>query len=188
MSLSGGISQASDDAVKCAAGGSASGVAGCTRSGGIRFTLAAGNDAIHANNRSPARANGDNIYTVASTTSAGAWSSFSNYGSPPVDYAEPGSSVYSTYKGDGYTTLSGTSMAAPHLAGLLLLGALRDGGTVTRTGTSETYTIGKPYAANETGSGLQDRRRPVRRRSSRIVTLPAMATPRGAPAAASPRS
>jgi subtilisin family serine protease len=143
MSLSGGISQASDDAVKCAADGSLSGVAGCTRSGGIRFTLAAGNDAINANNRSPARANGDNIYTVASTTSTGTWSSFSNYGTPPVDYAEPGSSVYSTYKGDGYTTLSGTSMAAPHLAGLLLLGAVRDGGTVTRTGTSETYTIGK---------------------------------------------
>ena len=129
MSLSGGVSEALDAAVVAAA------------STGIRFTLAAGNQAVHASTRSPARANGEGIYTVASITQSGAWSSFSNYGSPPVDYAEPGSSVYSTYKNGGYATLSGTSMAAPHLAGILLAGEVASGGTVSRV-QGESYPIG----------------------------------------------
>ena len=58
------------------------------------------------------------------------WSSFSNYGNPPVDYCAPGSSVYSTYKGGGYATLSGTSMAAPHVCGILLIGGITSSGTV----------------------------------------------------------
>lgn len=129
MSLSGGVSDATDNAVKAAA------------AKGIYFTLAAGNQAVDANTRSPARANGANIYTVASITESGAWSSFSNYGSA-VDYAEPGSGVYSTYKNGGYSTLSGTSMAAPHLAGILLAGGVQAGGTVTRPAGGESYTIG----------------------------------------------
>ena len=46
---------------------------------------------------------------------------FSNYGNPPVDFCAPGVSIYSTYKGGGYTTMSGTSMAAPHMCGILLV-------------------------------------------------------------------
>jgi subtilisin family serine protease len=56
---------------------------------------------------------------------------FSNYGNPPVDYCEPGLNILSCYKDGGYATMSGTSMAAPHMAGLLLLGAVNSGGTVT---------------------------------------------------------
>lgn len=142
MSLSGGISQATDDAVKCAADGPTSNVANCTSKGGIWFTLAAGNDAISTTNRSPARANGQYVRTVAAFTQSNTWSSFSNYGQPPVDYAEPGSGIYSTYKNGGYATLSGTSMAAPHLADILLLGPVRTEGEISRTATDK-YPVGK---------------------------------------------
>jgi thermitase len=57
-----------------------------------------------------------NAIAVASTTSSDTLSSFSNYGSW-VDVAAPGSSIFSTYPYDTYATLSGTSMATPHVAG-----------------------------------------------------------------------
>ena len=116
MSLGGPANQAVDDAVVNAA------------ATGVRFVLAAGNDGDHANNHSPARANGTNIYTISATASSDCLTSWSNYGNPPVDWAAPGSSILSTRKGGGTTTMSGTSMAAPHVAGLLLLGALRADG------------------------------------------------------------
>ncbi|QYJ08512.1 S8 family serine peptidase [Qipengyuania flava] len=112
MSLGGGFSQALNDAVIAAA------------ATGLKFTLAAGNESTSATTKSPASANGPNIYTISSFAQGDTWSSFSNYGNPPVDYAEPGSAIPSTYKDGGYATLSGTSMAAPHAAGILLLGAI----------------------------------------------------------------
>ncbi|MFN3387846.1 MAG: S8 family serine peptidase [Allosphingosinicella sp.] len=118
MSLGGGVSASLDTAVANAA------------AGGVRFTLAAGNEGTHANNSSPGRVNGANIYTVSAFGVGDVWASFSNYGNPPVDYAEPGVSVKSTYLNGGYATMSGTSMAAPHLAGLLLAGPVQNGGTV----------------------------------------------------------
>ena len=57
-----------------------------------------------------------NCIAVGSTDSADAKSSFSNFGDW-VDVAAPGSSIYSTYP-NGYATMSGTSMATPHVAGL----------------------------------------------------------------------
>ncbi|PVY43098.1 S8 family serine peptidase [Pontibacter virosus] len=109
MSLGGPVSQALDDAVVAAA------------SKGIFFALAAGNDGAHAGDSSPARANGANIYTVSAMNSSDTWASFSNYGNPPVDYCAPGVSIKSTWKSGGYNTISGTSMASPHVAGVLLL-------------------------------------------------------------------
>ena len=53
------------------------------------------------------------------------------FGNPPIDTAAPGVSVLSLARGGGTTTFSGTSMAAPHVAGILLLGALGSDGTVT---------------------------------------------------------
>ena len=89
-------------------------------SGGIFVALAAGNESDNANNHSPARANGANIYTVSAMDINDYWAYFSNYGNPPVDYCAPGVSNLSTYKSGAYATMSGTSMAAPHVCGLLL--------------------------------------------------------------------
>ncbi len=108
----------------------------------MKFTLAAGNSGISATQSSPARVNGSNIYTVSAFSTGDKWASFSNYGNPPVDYAEPGVGINSTYKGGGYASLSGTSMAAPHLAGILLAGSVRSGGTVKNDPDGTADTIG----------------------------------------------
>ena len=108
MSLGGGVYAPLDDAVKAAA------------NTGIIFALAAGNESTDANNSSPARANGANIYTISAMDINDNFASFSNYGSP-VDYCAPGVAVNSTWKDGGYRSISGTSMACPHAAGVLLV-------------------------------------------------------------------
>ncbi|HZN95878.1 MAG TPA: S8 family serine peptidase, partial [Myxococcales bacterium] len=60
------------------------------------------------------------VLTVAAHDSANVNASWSNFGSV-VDISGPGVSVYSTYKGGGYATMSGTSMASPHTAGALTI-------------------------------------------------------------------
>jgi subtilisin family serine protease len=87
---------------------------------GIFVALAAGNESDDANNHSPARANGLNVYTISACDVNDLWASFSNYGNPPIDYCAPGVSILSTYYTGGLATMSGTSMAAPHACGVLL--------------------------------------------------------------------
>lgn len=132
MSLGGPISQALDDAV-LAAGMK------------LKIALAAGNETDDYHDHSPARAGGvskiDGVFTVSAMTSTKALASFSNYGLG-IAYAEPGVSINSTYKDGGYASLSGTSMASPHLAGLMLLGAVNSGGTISGDKDGEPDTIG----------------------------------------------
>lgn len=118
MSLGGGISPTLDAAVVSA-------------SATVKFIVAAGNETDDAINHSPARASlgQENIYAISAMASGDSWASFSNYGTP-VDYCAPGVSIYSTYKGGGYASLSGTSMAAPHVAGILLIGPAQISGYV----------------------------------------------------------
>ncbi len=116
MSLGGGVSTTLDNAVLAA-------------SAKVKFALAAGNESDNANNHSPARVNGSNIYTVSAVNSSDVFASFSNYGNPPVDYAAPGVSILSLWKSGGTNTISGTSMATPHVCGILLLGGITSDGT-----------------------------------------------------------
>lgn len=93
------------------------------------FVLAAGNFGRDASGVSPASANGPNIYTVSAFSNGDDWAPFSNYGSV-VDYAGPGVGIRSTWKDGGYNSISGTSMAAPHIAGILLVENISTDGTV----------------------------------------------------------
>ncbi|MEU2761689.1 MULTISPECIES: S8 family peptidase [unclassified Streptomyces] len=87
---------------------------------GITYAVAAGNESTNASTKSPARV--ADAITVGSTTSSDARSSFSNYGSV-VDIFAPGSSITSAWNSsDSATnTISGTSMASPHVAGAAAL-------------------------------------------------------------------
>ena len=105
MSLGGGASTALDTAVRNSI------------AAGVTYTVSAGNSNVNASNSSPARV-GEAI-TVGSSTTSDSRSSFSNFGSV-VDIFAPGSGILSAWftSDTAGATLSGTSMASPHVAGV----------------------------------------------------------------------
>lgn len=108
MSLGGGASSAIDQAVANAVGA------------GVTMVVAAGNSNANACNYSPARA--PSAITVGATTSTDARASYSNFGSC-LDIFAPGSSITSAWRtsNTATNTISGTSMASPHVAGVAAL-------------------------------------------------------------------
>ena len=97
---------------------------------GVLFVAAAGNggrDQVGDDNdrtpHYPSSYSNSNIIAVASITSSGARSSFSNYGATSVDLGAPGSGIYSTLPEGTYGSYSGTSMATPHVTGGAVLAA-----------------------------------------------------------------
>ena len=87
---------------------------------GVLVVAAAGNDSVDNDVQKsyPASYDNENLLVVASTTSSGGRSGFSNYGRVSVDLGTPGSNVFSTMPGSQYGPMSGTSMASPVASGI----------------------------------------------------------------------
>ena len=113
----GGFSQALEDSIKAA------------KDKGIVFVAAAGNDGSNNDSRPsyPASYQVENVISVASHTAQDTLSSFSNFGKRSVHVAAPGSNVLSTTPGNQYKVFSGTSMATPHVSGIVGLFIAEEG-------------------------------------------------------------
>ncbi len=88
--------------------------------GGI-VTVSAGNYYEDIMNYSPCNLNVSGIFIVGATDQTGEFASFSNFGSNQNYLLAPGTGIYSTYLNNQYAIMSGTSMAAPILGGMLLI-------------------------------------------------------------------
>jgi subtilisin family serine protease len=144
MSLGGGASSALDTAVTNAV------------NDGVTFAVAAGNESQDACNVSPARAAA--AITVGSTTTSDARSSFSNFGTC-VDIFAPGSSITSAWRtSDTATnTISGTSMASPHVAGVAALFLETNPTASPATVTAAIINSSTPNKVTGAGTGSPNR-------------------------------
>ncbi|KAJ3359364.1 hypothetical protein GGF31_004138 [Allomyces arbusculus] len=138
MSLGGSYSAALNSAVKAAT------------SSGVVFAVAAGNENQDACNTSPASE--PSAITVGATTKTDTRSSFSNYGKC-LDIFAPGSSITSTWNNGGTNTISGTSMASPHVAGVAALLIGQDPSASASTIVSKLISNSTPSVVKSGGSG-----------------------------------
>src|SRR5918996_354244 len=144
MSLGGGASTAIDNAVVNSI------------NDGVTYAIAAGNSSANACNYSPARVAAG--VTVGSTTSSDSRSSFSNYGSC-LDLFAPGSSITSAWhtSNTATNTISGTSMASPHVAGALALYLQTNPGASPSTATNSLIANATPNKVTNAGTGSPNR-------------------------------
>ncbi|QRV32224.1 S8 family peptidase [Streptomyces californicus] len=123
---------------------------------GITYAVAAGNESTNASTKSPARV--AEAITVGSTTNTDARSSFSNYGAV-VDIFAPGSSITSTWNtSDSATnTISGTSMASPHVAGAAAIYLADNPGSTPAQVSAGLVAAATPNVVTNPGTGSPNR-------------------------------
>ncbi|MCZ7416911.1 MULTISPECIES: S8 family peptidase [unclassified Streptomyces] len=138
MSLGGGVDPVLDEAVRNAI------------AAGVTFAVAAGNESQDATNVSPARV--EEAITVGATDEADGMASFSNYGTP-LDVFAPGVDITAAWNDGSTKTISGTSMATPHVAGVAAL-YLADNGEATPEQVSQALTdAASPDVVGNPGEG-----------------------------------
>jgi len=113
---------------------------------GVIFCAAAGNDGKNIDNNPtyPASYSASNIITVAASDQNDELASFSNYGKKTVEVAAPGTNILSTYPGNKYAYLQGTSMATPQVVGTVaLLASLKPDSTVDERISAIEHNVDK---------------------------------------------
>ncbi|MFF3212011.1 S8 family serine peptidase [Streptomyces sp. NPDC002886] len=144
MSLGGGADSALDTAVRNSI------------ASGITYGVAAGNESTNANTKSPARV--AEAITVGATTNTDAKASYSNYGAI-LDLFAPGSNITSSWgTGDTATnTISGTSMATPHVVGAAALYLAANPAATPAQVSTALVNAATPNVVTSPGTGSPNR-------------------------------
>jgi aqualysin 1 len=173
MSLGGGASTALDNAVTNSI------------NAGVTYVVAAGNSNANACNYSPARV--ANALTVGSTTSTDARSSFSNFGTC-VNIFAPGSSITAAWhtSNTATNTISGTSMASPHVAGVVALYLQANPNASTTTVRNAIINGATTGVLSSIGSGSPNRLLYSRLTGSAPTPTPVPPTPTPVPPTPTP--
>lgn len=133
----GGFSQALEDSIKAA------------KNKGILFVAAAGNDGTNNDSAPhyPSNYQVDNVVSVAAHTNQDTLASFSCFGKRTVHVAAPGHNILSTTPGNNYKVFSGTSMATPHVSGVLGLFIAEEGRQDVKTVRDRLMATSVPAGA-----------------------------------------